>query len=766
MALKWLRKNNKKLLAIVGVPIIVMFLLPNVMNRMGSSDRNPDIGYFTDAGGQQLTITANDLRFQARLMQALRALGIDRMSQSAVFSRIPELGAINPLTNQIACMLLFGEGRYNIMVRDYLYEQAGDWVTPGIEYETSTNNIDLIAESSTGMAGIYFWMLAEEAHRSGIYATERQIDVVIEVCQVLASKLRSASWSAVLNQFSLTNKQLRQTVGDYVAILRYSNMLANSLTISQPQLKNAIRDIVEQQNVTGQFARYSADIFADQVPQPTEQQLQDHFELYKQYLPGEKTSAQEKPHQFGYKLPDRVQVEFLKVDITVAKEQVTKQFEQKTAIEQEEILQQYWSENQNRFRVPVAKPADQQDQQSEPEYRLQSYDEVAQQVKTMWLQDQATQKAQQLIAEAQRLTRHKMDSSDTDAQPQVDDTHADYAAIAQQLISPQLEVTYSKSDFLSPQTAETFEDFRMAYQARQGVRQQSLINLLFACEPLRARQATRLDEPPLRLYEDVTSILAFDYSNNPQTAYMLRIVAVDKARVPVSLDDDGRQGPADQPFLTTGVNQLKEQVKQDWQDIQAYQLACQQAKIFAEKAGDNWQVVLEQTRKDLKKDPNQPGDPVPTGQLEQIRTQIAQARGQMQQIRQMAEKNPQMASYLLNQLQYLMIREEENVELLDKSVKLARTLTPEDTMLPVLEQPESLQCLVFNNLKAVLPNQTEYLNRKSLATLQEMAGAQGPLLLVHFNPKNIIKRNGFTEIAPEKPEDSEDNSSKDQEKSS
>lgn len=81
--------------------------------------------------------------------------------------------------------------------------------------------------------------------------------------------------------------------------------------------------------------------------QPTQQQIDEQFEKYKNDLPGEGE------YGFGYKLPDRVKLEWLSIPADAVRDTV----ENSDAMSNRE-LRRHWRENENQRGIPAVTPGD------------------------------------------------------------------------------------------------------------------------------------------------------------------------------------------------------------------------------------------------------------------------------------------------------------------------------------------------------------------------------------------------------------------------
>jgi hypothetical protein len=508
--------------------------------------------------------------------------------------------------------------------------------------------------------------------------------------------------------------------------------------------------MVGMTNVSGKYVQFDGKLFNDKVAAPTDDQLQQLLDKYKDVFPADvENDSEDNPYHLGYMLPDRLQVEYLKVDISSnAQKLVSAEFDKMPVDKQEELLRKCWADNKEQFKAAVKKPesekqADPQDK--EPESRYQEFDEVVGQVKQIWIQQQATERAQQLLVQARGLSK----AATTTGGGSV---HSDYAAIAAQLTTKELPVEYGKSLFLSMKDAQSFQNFGAIHKMQndqKGQKGPSLLSILFACNPLRDKPTDSIDQTPLELHEDVTSLLGLNYNDHATAAFMVRIIDTNKERQPVSLDDDGRQGLASTPPISDNKSQTRKQLEQDCKAIQAYELARKQAQTFAQDAHDNWRGGLDKLNEAFRKDPNDPNT-FEENNLDNVRAKRDNAWAQAQRIAGMIKDSPNPPPFMksnMEQNQQLVVT---CSQLLSDAMKFARKDVvdkgPDNKDLPILERPAAMSCAVFENLQVTPLTPSEYARRKAITAEKLVFDAQGPLVLVHFNPKNIEKRSDFEEI--------------------
>lgn len=743
--MKWLRKNSKKILALICVPIMVIFILPSFSNWGNQSRINPVLGTFSGQAGQKIEVTASQLRACANFIGAMSELGIGFLSQVAgsqppVFSQIGELGGVGAFPVLATNLLFFSsESAYADEVRQDLHQQILNLVDDKEELDRVVLYIDELTTAKEGE--LCFLLLAAEAQNMGIMATDQQIDTIINVRKQLVAggKLPgSIEIQPILDRHEITYNEFRKALGEYIAVLRYGHLVTNSSGLSERQLRKVFRDGMEWSTVAGTFVSFESRLFDEKIGAPSEEDIQQQFEAYKRLEPVE--SDDENPFGFGYFLPNRVQVEYLSVDLAEAEKIVTDEFAQLSAPEQEDVFQEYWAAHKEdkEFRVAIPKPQDAEGEPSEAsaqEYRYLEFDEAVGKVRVLRHRETAMGKVELLLAEARNLAQSKSAPMKSVELGGLAKDVADYSVISKRFSTDKLAVTYGQTEFFSQQEVGKIEQFGSTYRMLKNADNEPLSGILFGCEPLHKGMVGRFDMPPAQLYEDMTPLFAVDFAGKAKVGYMLRIVGVDKQREALSPADDGRQGAAEKSPLAE--SRLRKKIEEDWKSLQAFNMAKVQAQAFAQQGLSDWEVALAKANESLKKgdDPNQP-EPLRTEELGAVRKQL-------EQYTELVRKNPSLSSYLLGQI----VR---SSSMLKKSMQLAQQIEVDQTItgdaLPVLELPGELSCLVFKQLEVSSPNQEEYLRNKPLVAAEILRRNQILMTLSHFNPQNIMKRSHWAKI--------------------
>lgn len=720
--MRWLRKNTKKILVVAGIFLMVGFLLPNFAGVGKRGQRDAVYGYVSDGLGEQSEIKYSQVRTADVELRALRILGIPEMLQKGVMSHLPSLGGDQKIghgIDEMVCLmtrvLLFPDTQMNKRIRGGLYQNVAMWATDRQSLDALVDDINKITASDNNSAAFNYLVLAREANAAGIIATDRQINEVIMYWKAMWSSAgRPVSFAQVVTQSGLTERRLRWSIGKCLSILQYGQLVTRSLSLSEPELKNTIRDSLEIETVSGDFVTFPINLFLKKLAVPRQDDLEKHFEKYKTFAAYNITDQNE--HGFGYKLDDRIEVEFLRVDLVAVSKLMEAEFKKLSAIERDEKKQEYWRMNMEEFRQRVSPTGE--SETDEPEFRDPPYDEIAAMVEIRLQQQHARQRGESLL-----LSGRDMITAGAD--------RADFGKIANQLSNDSLKVTSEKTQFLSLEQARAYKEFSQTYRMRGKQPEQSLLQILFSCESLQEEGSRdRLDAEPILIDENIGPVLAFGQDGNPAAVYLLRVVAVDKARTPTSLADEGSFGQAENVTGEPTSGELYERVKKDYQNVQGYDLARQVAEQFAQDAQDDWKGSLAKLNEAYKEDPCQPFNPFREGNLVQTRANLSRWQ-------EMMNNNPQSGSFWRPRIQKEQYK-------LQQAMVLAQERQREGASGPaVLGNPSDLSYMVLRDLSVTVPNEHEYLRHKPLMAEQLLLRKQGALVLAHFNPDNVVKRNGF-----------------------
>lgn len=470
-------------------------------------------------------------------------------------------------------------------------EVGGREITVG-DRALATNELNLIdmlipagrylalGERPDGNDDALQWILMlHDAREMGLSASETSIDLVLQSLgiddQVLGMLRQQTRVSEAFIRQALRNWILTQTYREVVLgqahtpiqiKLQYARFAAQNpfmggmfITVAQgsPRLSAPlVRHYVSDQGsrVGGKYALVGHERYLDQVAPPTDAQLQELFNQYKDSLPGEG-----EPYGFGYRSADRVKIESLTIPLDA--------IEATIAIDETEALD-YYDANKSRF-TPM--PTD-----ASPAPLPSPYEQVRGQIIDTLRAQRAGEKAAQIIRAAQsalldqEAVRRAPDAGGYKALP------ADFKPLSLHEVADRIEKQFN----LRPTVSESggwvsVKDLpnlpqigRSALASRPEVDLASYVKSAREMNPEAGNELT-----PLRLQVGVPS-----QPMRSATGYHLfRLTAAEPARSPASLDE------------------VREQVTQDARKLAAYRLLEQdRERLLAQAKERGLQAVADE----------------------------------------------------------------------------------------------------------------------------------------------------------------------------
>ena len=724
--MKFFRKNTKWLMAIFGSLLMVMFLLPG---QQANQSGGPDFvrATFVDFQGNTEEIRIQELQNRKSELSILNEVGFGLFSnpQYLLLSQDPELGQIHPSVELVAYNLFFAGPRDQEAIGYLMEQMIANTVDNSDYFELMFDQIASFADADSTGAGMYYYLLVEEARRAGFHATQKQISNILGKRDQLVSQGAMTSLGEYLKIRKITENHVRNAIGNYLSVLQYANAVSQPMAVNSNQLKKMVRDELEFNNVTGNYVSFTTYLFDDQVAGPAGEDLQALFDQYKNVDPAGEIDEETNPHRFGYELPDRLKVELLKVDIAEAKVGVEASIADTSVLAQETAIQEFWSKHKQLFQVrnPAASP-----ENGLPQFNDPAYDDVAEKARDLWIEDQAKTKAEKLLLKIRQ---------DIAVSPQADQWEqiaGEYAAAATRLSTDSLAVTHLVSDYLSSSELSGFESLGQTAIHRSGSDPEPVLNQLFYVEPFVEPSEVPSADPPGKLFETTGPVVSYDYQQRPSDVLLVRAIGADSRRQPTSLADDGRFGAAGNIPEDEQESKLYDLVKANWKNRQAYQLALKQAEIFRENSGGDWEKAI----KDMNELLNTGVDPnSPSYNPNKLRAQTVESdRDLMERYIEYARK--QQGSTQFNEA----IRRQQ--ALVQKAMELSQQRHGlQDQQRALLPLPADNRVLVFENLEVTPPSEQEYLRQRPRAAWSALDRQQFPATIAYFNPDNIKLRLGF-----------------------
>ncbi|WP_428939233.1 hypothetical protein [Fontivita pretiosa] len=258
----YIRKNQKKVMAILGVILMIAFIIPT-----GIRATRPDMEHVVGQIGsekiyrEQIQAAEDEWRFIAEtVLQRNPAAAVDsQQSQwASILTMLPEQ-IVRPIERQPETyFLLQAEAR-----------QMG--LSPNL------------AEAEQFLSG----------ETAGIRYQGRVMSL--------------ADLSQVDPRFA---EQTKRAVAELLMVLSAFDRAVQAVKLSAPLVEHELAASMQQIKLN--IVDFSAADFEASVPEPTEQQLQEQFQRYADVLPGA-TPTEANPFGFGYKLPNRVKLQYIAI---------------------------------------------------------------------------------------------------------------------------------------------------------------------------------------------------------------------------------------------------------------------------------------------------------------------------------------------------------------------------------------------------------------------------------------------------------------------
>ncbi|MGB2797046.1 MAG: hypothetical protein WBD75_09960 [Phycisphaerae bacterium] len=275
MQLAFFRQHRKFFMVLMVLAVASMVLwsvgakvMPQLLGWI-SGEGNPEVGTIAGAPVRQHEL--------ATFARQIRVAG--RAARTLLYKLVPSVKtpeAQTDLSFQTA-----GRSIWPIVGNEFLDERA-DW-----------------SEVLTWMA------LYKEACQWGFGASGLEVEARIEALHKLG--LTAKDFKQLIAQeagdrdFFYESLRVDMTLRAYVDWL-----METTAVVVQPELRRRFARIDEKMKV--RLAVLKAEDLRDKVPEPSEEDLRKQFDACKQYLPGQG------PKGFGYRIPDRVRIEYLVAD--------------------------------------------------------------------------------------------------------------------------------------------------------------------------------------------------------------------------------------------------------------------------------------------------------------------------------------------------------------------------------------------------------------------------------------------------------------------
>ena len=724
---KWFRKNNKKVMAVVVIFIMIAFTIGPALRllRGGGGGRHQTIAYF----GDNEKITNYDLYGAApRELEILKLLGVDYMLRSVGMPLFRTLDMRALLLSE----LLFPERRISPTLRMDVRRAVR---TQG--YRITEEQLNNIYRRPMG-SEIYWILLKKEAHLAGMGVSNKsagaQLAKAIQQLGNAIPQFRGATYQrvvrAIIERRRIPEQEILTTFGQLLAVLEYAKVVCTNESLTNSQVMHNAS--FEGEKIDAEFVKFDSSVFAKAQEEPNDSEAMAHFKKYKKNLAG--VASDENIYGFGYKLADRVQLEYIAIKLDDVREIITPPTQ--------EEAEEYYEKNRAIFTEEV--PLDPNDPDSPLTEQVRRYADVASDILKMLLQNKINSKAESLLQEAKALTDISFEQTDI-SEPnltveQLKQMAGNYETAARQLTeNNKIKVYAGQTGLLNAADIRADEHLSVLFVRGYGRDNPvALSQIVFAIDELDVSELGPFDVPKPRIYENIGPMR--DYFGRIMA--IARVIKAEKASEPESIDQTFSKSTLrlnETPEQSEeNIHSVKDKVVEDLKRLAAMKTTKNKAGEFLELATkDGWDAALEKlndTYADLV-DPNE-SDPN-LFRLEWLTDQPRVSRMGLETLAIHNAGNP-AEGFLINDYK-------KQRRLIGRLYSLVPADSNTVDNLPILMESKpdlSYYCLKQISVKRV--EQTEFERMKAIHVYREDHIQSQSMAAVHFSPENILKRLNFS----------------------
>lgn len=726
----WFRKYNKKIMAVVVIALMIVFTIQPVMDYFSSTKTGEGkvVAYY----GNGKKISRQDISLANQQIEILRAIGIEQILQP----EDPRLGTTQDLRIALLGELIFPERSSAVESISRIKQ-----IVSMDNYSVSDKQINEIY-SKQHPASIYWLLLTREAHEAGVRTPVESSKSQLEI--LMPRLNRGATYAQIIGVIEKRNrvseKQVLEAFSDMTSVIEYCRTICATENRTIQQVLN--RTNLRLETIDVNYVVCGADTFVDESFKPTAGKMEEQFEKYKGNFAGE--AGEDNPYGFGYKLPDRVRLEYIAVrldDVASIVKPLTQQ-------EVEEYYQQHLSQ------PPIAYAArlDPNDPNSELVRKTRSYAEVASVISKGLYQQRVDSKAERILLDAKSIAEVNLSGIEAEQSKLTDEQikkgSVGYSKVAAELSEKyKIRVYADRTGLLSPSDIQSDKNLAPLYVGGAGVAESSLLRVAFAVEQLKASELGPLDVKAPRLYENIGPLKDAREGSSGYTGknmMLVRIVAAEKAVEPKNISEkiDNHSVRFDSQAAEDS-NTVRELVIQDLKRLAAMDKAKSKAQEFvALAAKDGWKDAVDKFNRTYGKSKDESDTISGKGRTFTLNTQ-----SRIRRINNLEIENL-MARYEGNPMVRILVSgTKREGMLIDKFYALvpadSNTLAKPGT---IVEYKPGMcyYCLESMTIHRLYQEGLD-MTKAAEVVRDEFVDSQA-LAFIYYNPKDILKRMKFVEI--------------------
>jgi len=713
--IKWIRRNDRKLMAIVVIVILFGFIGGGeLLELLARSSRKLDIGRFD--GGRR--ITNQDLMDARSELELLANLGIPRFLRSQIRTRPPNLYGV------LIAELLFGERRPDPELANYLGQ-----VAMSDQYRITDRDLTAVYKKEQP-AALYWFLLTYEAQKAGIMVPQSRAARLLG--QILPNTVGVDYGQAIQRLISsgIPERQVLRTFAKLMAVLQYCHVVCSMEDLTCQQVDHLVcwdREVLDMNAVVLDADSFTA-LVDTNLP---DSQLAEQLERYNGLYPGQVTK--DNPFGFGYKIPARVQLEYmiLKVD------QIAATIPRPTMQQAEE----YYHRNLRQMFTRTVRQ-DPNDPNSPTKEVAIPFAEVADQIEANWIAEKAREKARAILQEARAMADVGLpEQGQAKFDPQLSQKVTPYAKIA-----PGLKAKYKFDLYVGTTGLLTLEDLvrRDPYLGMLTVSGRAqwplpIGQLVFAVEPINLEDLGTIGIQRPMPWETLGPA---QEQRGPQTSgEVMATLRVTDAVGPIEpnvIDYTYDNTPSSlEPNQPRRQFMLRDRLAQDLARLRAYHMARDMAHRLADLVKEQgWQAGLgsfnRQFRIQSGSDPNGPDRFAVRTQSQQnmVFTGLVQQylrRGLQEPLAMEGYRNVKAQKLLTDRL-YSLVSPDAN------------ELVPTPA---IVESEATMRVYCIKDLSIHRYDADNYAKAKGIYAYQEDFIQTQTMAVAHLDPANILRRTRF-----------------------
>lgn len=742
---RWFRKNKPKVMAIVVIILMVAFVggssLSYMLQPKGYASRTiATVRGNTKVKGYDLQVARRDLE----ILRMLKAnIILSQMIRIPTSQNTPDLHAF------FLGELLFSEQNASPVLVNYIKNTIQKNL-----YDISAKQINDMYKRSLPGSEVYWHCLKTEARMAGIRVPKENVgeQLARAIPMLFEGNNYSQVVSAIVKRHGVTEQQILEAVGNLLSVLQYAHMVSSDQGITIRQLRQMVA--WESEGVNVEFVEFNSADFSEEQQAPNEKSVAEHFNKYKKYFSGE--ISEENPFGFGYKLQERVRLEYLMLKL----DEISTIIKPPT---REEIDKYYDSNKKQLFTEQV--PSDPNDPNSPLITRIKPPSSVDNLIFNQLKQYKIDVKAEGIIQEAISLTEASLqDMNDAElanmSSEELAELSGDYKSVAEQLSKKyKIKVYTGRTGMLDALDMQIDKYFSRMYLSGFSQNPVPVTKAVFGVPEIATSELGPFDVQPPRMYLNIGPArdMMELQGGSGEFIGLVKIIEAVKATEPNNVDHTFSTEPIvldpNEVDTEDNIYSVKEKVVEDLKKLAAMETAKSRAEEFFGLASNgDWQSAVDTFNdkygKDTQDETNDPNLPkTETFQLENLTGMRMVSKARLDALAAQSEGHP-AARYFTNER--------------NKSILLVKELfshIPADSNsvenLPfVMEfKPEmTYYCIKDLTIKRLWKEDFDRIKTRRL--LSEESIQSQNLAVIHFNPENILKRMNFTlVVAEEEPEE-------------